>query len=98
MSRKLRRRRRTTGAQRVFFPVFTGLTGRVSLNRRPQVSPEEQAKRDADRKRRQEEEERMCGIVRQEMPPPFTLGQVRSSDARGCGLFEQNTRAAAADE
>jgi hypothetical protein len=46
------------------------------------VSPEEQAKRDADRKRRQEEEERMCAIVRQEMPPPFTLGQVRSSESR----------------
>jgi hypothetical protein len=47
------------------------------------VSPEEQAKRDADRKRRQEEEERMCAVVRQEMPPPFTLGQVRSSERGG---------------
>lgn len=48
----------------------------VLFDRRPQVSPEEQAKRDADRKRRQEEEDKMCAIVREEMPPPFTLGQV----------------------
>lgn len=39
------------------------------------MSPEEQAKRDAERKRRQEEEDKMCAIVRKEMPPPFELGQ-----------------------
>lgn len=39
------------------------------------MDPAEQARRDADRKRRQEEEDKMCAIVRQEMPPPFALGQ-----------------------